>query len=140
MQHEGMAVYEGDFGTIEARTDMLDTTTMGPVPDRSWRYVDRAGHVHEWDAAGYLTLAWVTTGEPAWCDECGDWEPAPGRYECLLCAEPIEPGSFSSPAFRTYTPGRTEYLLNGSPVDPEIARRLLSRLRKPDDPGDLVDK
>jgi hypothetical protein len=127
-------------GTITATTEMLDVTSMSgrSTIDRAWRYVDKAGHVHEWveppswhrQDGWFLTIHYVP-GEPYWCADCNDEHEGEGHYECLACGEVINPGwiKYDGSVAREYQPGYTTYTLNDQPISGDEARMMIDRAR-----------
>ena len=100
--------YDGPNWRIVEETEQIEITSYSPRPDRSWRYTDKAGHVHHWEDGGYPTLRWVS--EMNWCHECQD-EHDTGFYECPLCFEHVTPGQTGPSPWREFVPGmRTAYL------------------------------
>jgi hypothetical protein len=118
----------GDFGTLEAETEMIDVTSGLPYPNERWTYTDRQGHEHRYSrrAAGdyYPTLVWVVD-ETYWCEDCRD-EHTDGHYECAICGEHITPRLRGPDLSRKYIPGLTSYYLNGEPITKERADELMA--------------
>lgn len=127
-----------DGWEITMETDQIDVSTAYTSrPDKSWRYVDKAGHVHEWAAGGYAILAWVV-GRPTWCGDCGEWHEGDGRYECILCGEVIEPATVGSGGIRQTVPGRSRYYLrkpfqDAVEITPDQAADLRDGRLRPED-------
>ncbi|MFI2620421.1 hypothetical protein [Streptomyces sp. NPDC018584] len=122
-QHEGR--------TLEVETERIEVTTALPQPDPRWTYTDRAGHEHAYGQRGsaahtYPTLA-RRESEPYWCSDCDD-EHTDVWFECPLCGEQIEPGTFidTSPQ---YMPGPTTYLIDGEPVTEAEGKALLDEIQ-----------
>lgn len=101
--------------------DLIDVTSNGPRPDKSWRYTDAAGHEHRW-ADDWPTLEWFIT-ERYWCEECGD-EHTEGEWICPLCEEVIAPGMLPPSIFREYMPGLVRFYLGDEEISPERFAQL----------------
>jgi len=89
---------------IDMFSDQVETTSMGPRPDPSWTYTDRAGHEHSARIPG--TLRWVEDGVDLVDDGDGYTDEMPfGHQECIRCGEHIEPGMIESDGTRQFVTG-----------------------------------
>lgn len=118
------AEYRGSWGTLRIETEMIDVTSAGPRPDKSWRYTDAQGHQHRWDD-GWPTLEWFVT-ERYWCEDCEDGH-TEGEWICLLCEEVIQPGMLGPSMHREYVPGLISAYLNDEPISGDEAQRLIAQ-------------
>lgn len=121
-----------DVVSIEWESDPIDVTMMSE-PDPSWRFVDPAGHVHQWQERDGGPLWWKSDVPTIRFVEempATDEYPATGHYECVECdAEVPSPGMMSS-ASRRYIQGPKRYSINGEPVSTETAERIIAEMRE----------
>ncbi len=116
---------------LEIETEHIEVSTALPQPDPRWTYTDHAGHRHAYGARGPVTQMYPTLAlresEPYWCNDCDD-EHTDRWYECPLCGEKIEPGTFvdTSPQ---YISGYTSYLIDGEPVTEAEGKALLAEIQ-----------
>jgi hypothetical protein len=118
---------------FEVFQEPIEVTSTLPRPDEAWRYVDAAGHVHQWEwpdgkrlyrpglTARVPTVEWVKTGVGYFPD--GD-EYEIGEYRCLQCAEEITPRSRAD-ANRVFMPGMAIYYIDGEAVSKDVFEREL---------------
>ena len=118
---------------LRVETEMIDVTSLGPKPDKTWRYTDRHGHEHRYVDdryvdGGYPTLI-VVDDETWWCDDCEDAHTESHR-ECRECGERIEPGMTGPSMAREYAPGMTRYFLGDEEISRERYLELAARSRR----------
>jgi hypothetical protein len=102
---------KGEF-SIEVEQIDVSTALGRHEPDRSWTFIDAAGHFHAWaDADSLPTLEtkneWVSYDEP---DEDGEDGYMVSTSHCRICGEQIQPGYryvAGDSGFRKFAAGRT---------------------------------
>ncbi len=124
--------------SIQSGCDLIDVTS-NHRPDTSWRYTDKAGHVHQWHtkdgqpAKAYdasqshttPTLKWVKDGVGYY----EDGEPYDiGHNECSQCAEHIEP-RFTADTERQMIAGLRWFKINGEHVSGEAYAAAIEAAR-----------
>lgn len=82
---------------VITESNPIEISTIGPIPDPDWRYVDMAGHVHRYDNEAKMRRYYVDLT----CDDGYDI----GHNECIHCGEWIVPGTKPSPPYRQYIAG-----------------------------------
>lgn len=108
-------------GRLKVTQERIDISTNSPKSDRTWTFVDGAGHFHAWSDGEYPTL--VRKYEHRDCDgSCGGVCDGEGFdvtvYTCMLCREVVVPGVVPGPHFKTM-PGMFDWsaLLEGDSTD-----------------------
>ena len=93
----------------QGHTFEIRSEPSGPHrPDTTWRYIDPAGHHHQWEwPAGQRDQSQQQASLPT-CTVMQTVEYIEGeefrnvRYECSLCHAPIEPGRVQATTRRTF--------------------------------------
>ena len=92
----------GQDVTFESWTETMEMISLDsafPEPDPTWRYEDKAGHLHLPElreglsgtrVKGYPTLREVRS-RPGWCEMCMDIHDEFLHYVCVACGEKINP-------------------------------------------------
>jgi hypothetical protein len=121
-----MRMHAGDHA-FEITREMIDVTSLSR-PDTSWRFVDAAGHVHQWfvgdrpaerydPSASYVlpTLHAVETGR--WFDEEGE-EHVDEEYRCVQCEAVVVPRTRADDT-QMFIPGMARCFIDGVRVTKE---------------------
>lgn len=98
-------------GRLTVTQEQIDISTRGPKADRSWMFVDAAGHFHAMSGKDYPTLRSKEIPQP--CDgSCGGICEGEGysvtRWSCIICGEAVEPGLVPGPHYETI-PGMVDW-------------------------------
>lgn len=86
------------------------------VPDPKWKYEDKNGHQHYYDAENKLLTLNRQSETTMYCDDYGDeWEDTDVWYQCKKCDEIIKPGLICQTG-PLYQYGKIRYFIDDIPV------------------------
>lgn len=127
--------YPGIEIRYDQETQVVDQLMPSKKPDPAWIHFDSNGHAHAWNNGSLPTLHEVTTGTVVVGDEIDGYDEIDQtEHRCLICDEPVEPGTrldflpqyvSGPPRYTLVVGGSFEYPIEESDVRPliEILRR-----------------